>query len=308
MHLEGATVAVTGATGFIGRYLACALADRGARVIGVVRNPERGAALKRRGVELRRADLADPEALRTAFFGADAVICNAAMISIGASRPTEVIAANIEGTRRSLTALAEAGVRRAVLVSSAVAYAPKAGHHYDEDDPLRDESGFVHRLNVYAVSKACAERQAWELSAREGIALSSVRPHTVFGAFDRQTFTRWLKLFMRPPLSVFPAGLHFPAIYAGDLAEAVCRILERDASAGRAYNVAAATGEASYWELMRAYRAAGGAVPRLVLPVPVPIRRSYGVERAARELDFRPRPLVDGFRDMLAIERAEAHP
>jgi nucleoside-diphosphate-sugar epimerase len=305
MDLSGRAVAVTGATGFIGRYLACALAERGAQAIGVVRSPERGENLRQRGIALRRADLADRRALAAAFEGVDAVVCNAALVSIGTSRPAEVIAANVAGTRRSFEAMAAAGVRRAVLISSAVAYRPKRDHRYSEDDPLRGDDGPIHRLNVYAVSKARAEREAWVLAERHGIALSSVRPHTVFGAYDRQSFTRWLKLFMGPPVSVFPAGLYFPPVYAGDLAEAVCRILERDETAGRAYNLAARAGEASYWDLMCAYRNAGGPCPRWVLPLPVPLRRSYATERAERELSFAPRPLVDAFRDMLAIERGE---
>jgi nucleoside-diphosphate-sugar epimerase len=302
VDLRGRTVAVTGATGFIGRYLALALRERGAKVIGVVRHPERGRALLDLGVELRRADLADSRALRDGFAGADAVVCNAAVISIGEISPAEVIAANVAGTRRSLEALAAAGAGRAVLVSSAVAYRPKRGHRYAEDDPLRDDRAPIHRLNAYAVSKACAERAAWELAREHGLALTTVRPHTVFGAFDQKSFTRWLKRFMQPPVSVFPAGLYLPAIYAGDLAEAVCRMLEREIAVGRAYNLAPL--DVSYWELMRAYREAGGAVPRLVLPVPVPLRRRYAADRAARDLDFSPRPLVDCFRDMIAMEAA----
>lgn len=301
MDLRNKSVAVTGATGFIGRYLVTALAARGAHTVGVVRNPDRGADLRRKGIELRRADLADASALARAFQGCDAVVCNAAIVSIGQSRPSEVIAANVEGTRRSLAAAVAAGVGRAVLVSSAVAYRPKRGHRYHEDDLLRDEGGALHRLNVYAVSKACAERAAWKLADQHGIALSTVRPHTVFGAFDRNSFTRWLKLFMRPPVSVFPAALRLPAIYAGDLAEGVCRILERDVARGRAYNLAPL--EASYWELMEAYRAAGGAAPRLVLPLPVPLRRHYAFDRAARDLELVPRPLVESFADMIALER-----
>src|SRR5207244_3981880 len=58
MLLERKQVAVTGATGFLGRYIVDTLLHRGARVVGVVRNPDRVPELRERGVELRRADLA----------------------------------------------------------------------------------------------------------------------------------------------------------------------------------------------------------------------------------------------------------
>ena len=57
---------MTGATGFLGRYLVDGLLARGARVIGVVRNPGRVPELAARGVELRQADLAERDRLGAA--------------------------------------------------------------------------------------------------------------------------------------------------------------------------------------------------------------------------------------------------
>ena len=83
MNLRGATIAVTGATGFLGRYIVDALLGRGAHVIGVVRNPRKLPELLHKGVELRQADLAAPEHLKQAFAGAEAVVSNAALLSLG---------------------------------------------------------------------------------------------------------------------------------------------------------------------------------------------------------------------------------
>jgi nucleoside-diphosphate-sugar epimerase len=302
MDLEGATVAVTGATGFIGRYLVDGLVRRGADVVAVVRRPERAQDL---GVTVRRADLAEPQALRQAFEGAQAVVSNAALVSLGAHGREQLVATNVTGTENVLRAAADAGASHVVQISSATVYRPKRDHFYAEDDPLLDESDFGPRLlsgptGHYAVSKACAERAAWRLSDELGLTLSTLRPHTVFGAHDRQTFTRWLRRFMRLPVSVFPTHLYLPPIYAGDLATAVACILER-ADRGQAYNAAHPPDVHSYWDLMEAYRAAGGRSPRLVLPIPVPIRRRYTTDRL-RALGWQPRPLVQSFRDMITRE------
>lgn len=308
-NLAHDTVVVTGATGFLGRYLVDALLDRGAKVVAAVRTPTRAQAMADRGVEVRKADLRDADSLARAFEGADGVISNAALVALGTHAPEDVIAANVDGTAHVWDAIAAAEVPRVIHVSSAVAYAPKRDHFYREDDPLRDDRGLVHRFNAYAVSKGCAERLAWTRARQHGVALSTLRPHTVFGHGDRGTFTRWLLRFMRPKtVSVFPVGLRFPPIYAGDLAEAVCRMLERPASSHRAYNLATPPDAVSYWDLMKAYDRAGGDTPKVVLPVPFPMRRRYAVDRARDELDFEPRPLVDAFEDMLLrAERAHLH-
>ncbi|MEM7674721.1 MAG: NAD(P)-dependent oxidoreductase [Myxococcota bacterium] len=305
-ELSGKTIAVTGATGFIGRYLIRALAARGARARAVVRRPETARAVFGPEVDVRRADLSDRSALARAFEGADAVMANAALISVASTDRARLVAANVEGVDNTYRAMADAGVRRAVHTSTAVAYVPKRGHSYREDDPLYPPGTRGHPLNHYGVSKAAGEHCARTLCERFGIDLSVGRPHTVFGNHDRGTFTRWFLRFLRPPVSLFPSHLFLPAIYAGDLAEAMCRMLERPAASGRAYHVCSDPDELSYWRLMRAYRQAGGRIPTVVVPVPVPIRRRYSTERMRADLDFAPRAPVDSFRHMLESS-ASAH-
>src|SRR5262249_17400019 len=97
MELRGARIAVTGATGFLGRYIVDVLLGRGAHVIGVVRNPDRVPELAARGVELRKADLAEPDRLAAGFAGANAVVSNAALFSLGNQRWDEHERANVVG-------------------------------------------------------------------------------------------------------------------------------------------------------------------------------------------------------------------
>src|SRR5213595_2798292 len=122
MDLRGAAVAVTGATGFLGRYLVDVLLARGARVIGVVRNPGRVPGLAARGVELRQADLGERDGLARGFAGAQAVVSNAALFSLRNRSWEDHQRANIQGTENVFGALADAGVRRVVHVSSVAVY------------------------------------------------------------------------------------------------------------------------------------------------------------------------------------------
>ena len=300
LDLRGARVAVTGATGFIGRHLVAVLLDRGADVTAVVRRPDAAREAFGPRVRVVEADLADEAALRAAFTGVDAVMANAALVSVATRDRRALVQTNVKGVERTYRAMADAQVTRAVHTSTAVAYQPKAGHRYHEDDPLYPADAHSHPLNHYGVTKAAGERKAVEVCAANGIDLSICRPHTVFGHHDRGTFTRWFLRILSPPVTVFPSHLFLPAIYAGDLAEAMCRMLERDVARGRAYNVCSDPDAVSYWDLMRAYRKAGGRTPKVVLPVPVPIARRYSTERMQSELGLSPRPPVEAFRAMLA--------
>lgn len=300
--MRGRTVAVTGATGFIGGYAARALTGRGASVIAAVRSPSSARALVEGGVEVRSADLSDEDALTAAFTGADAVVAAAARVSFGGSTPGDVLRTNVEGTANVVRAAHRAGARHVLLVSSVGAYRPRNDRTWTEDDALYDDAPPT-RWNAYRLSKAASERVARRLTEEHGLTLSIVRPGAVHGAFDRGTLSRWMARFLAPPVTVFPTRLHIPSAYAGDLAIACCRILERpEVAAGRAYNIAGDPDQ-TFWDLYEAYKEAGGRVPRLVLPIPVPFRWTWDTRRARRDLDFSNRPLVEGFREMIALER-----
>ncbi|MEN0133729.1 MAG: SDR family oxidoreductase [Rhodococcus sp. (in: high G+C Gram-positive bacteria)] len=71
------TIAVTGATGHLGRLVVEALLDKGAAaadIVAVVRTPAKAADLAGKGVEIRQADYSDRAALETAFAGVDKLL------------------------------------------------------------------------------------------------------------------------------------------------------------------------------------------------------------------------------------------
>ena len=101
------TVAVTGASGFIGAAVCARLRADGDDVI----------AVDVAGDPHRRADVADPSATIAALAGADAVVHAAAIVSErGPMR--DFVRVNVRGTRNVLDA---AGSRRAVVLASVAA-------------------------------------------------------------------------------------------------------------------------------------------------------------------------------------------
>src|SRR3989442_13634872 len=122
-------VAVTGATGFVGRHLVDPLRRRGHAVRALVRDPARARWLGAGGGELVPGDVRDPPSLRPFVEGADAAIH---LVGIIVERGRQTFAAvHVAGTEAVHAAARAAGVRRFVHMS-AVGARPEAGatpHH-----------------------------------------------------------------------------------------------------------------------------------------------------------------------------------
>ncbi len=292
-------VAVTGATGFLGRYVVDALLARGMEVVGVVRAPDRVPELRDR-IELRKADLTEPTTLAPALRGVHALVSNAALFSLAESNWELHQRINLEGTRSLLLAAADAGVRRVVHVSSVAVYKGMPREPATETFRQWSEADRPGRTSAYAISKALSEQLAWRVAKEHELALSTVRPSAIYGAFD-PNFTRVLRRWLSMPLVPVPVLARWPFVYAGDVASAVAESLLRGASVGHAYNTA---GDAlSPWDVAEAFYEAGGSPRRLRIPIPFPIARRFDNGAAARDLGFSNRPLLDGFRDTFARER-----
>ncbi len=119
-------IVVTGATGLLGRDVVHRLLARlPADGIGVgVRDPERAADLRERGVRVRRSDFDDPPSLAHAFAGADQVLL------VSAPRIGEPA---LRAHRSAIDAAVAAGVQRILYTSHMAAaptshFAPMPGH------------------------------------------------------------------------------------------------------------------------------------------------------------------------------------
>ena len=299
LKLNESTVAVTGATGFLGRYMVKSLLQRGAEVIGVVRDPGRARDLVEMGVRVRCATLDDRDSMARGFEGADAVISNAALLSLGPTRWREYLAANVMGTANVYDAMAASGVRRAVQLSSVGVYRSPT-RPTDESHPLHSDLRFFSHLNAYGVSKALSERKAWEKADEHGIQLTALRPAGIYGAFDTN-LTHYHKLAMVClPVTLYPCLIRFCMVYAGDVAEAALLSLEKPVAVGKSYNVVGE--DHSIWEFASVWKRVAGRRPLIRVPVPVPYRRFYCNQRIRHDLGWSSRPYEEGIREILATE------
>jgi dihydroflavonol-4-reductase len=156
-------VFLTGATGFVGHHVAKALAGQGAQLRLLARKTSNLANLEGIAGETHIGDLAEPESLRPALSGCDAVVHVAADYRLWIRDPPAMYRANVDGTRELLKLAREAGVPRFVYTSSVATMRFRGdGAPTDEDEPV----SLGDMVGHYKRSKFLAEREA--IAAAEG--------------------------------------------------------------------------------------------------------------------------------------------
>ncbi|MBI1967567.1 MAG: NAD(P)H-binding protein [Gemmatimonadetes bacterium] len=249
-------VALTGATGFVGRHIATLLLKRGHRVRALVRDPGRAPLPAGTTLEWIRGALADRGALQALLAGADAVVH---LVGIIAERGTATFAAvHVDGTRSLVEAAQAEGVRRFVYMSAVGA---------------RDEVG----ATLYHRTKARAEA----IVRASGLAAAVFRPSIISG--PENVPIRLLARLHRllPAVPVFGDG-SFPTqpVWIGDVALAFALAAERPAFTGD-YELGGPD-RLTYVEFVRAIGRASGQ-PRPLVHVPLSLMRV-----AARACDVVP--------------------
>lgn len=131
MSLEGATVLITGGTGYLGRHLAAHLLEfeKPEKVIIFSRDPHKQQWLNRILPSPRMryfiGDVRDPDRLKLAMNGVDWVIHTAAIkiLDVCEYNPSEAVATNVHGTQCVLDACLQAKARM-ILISTDKAVEP----------------------------------------------------------------------------------------------------------------------------------------------------------------------------------------
>jgi CDP-glucose 4,6-dehydratase len=179
-------VLVTGCTGLVGAWTTRFLVERGAHVVGLIRDRVAGSELFRSGVAERidvvRGAVEDDRLIeRTlAEYEIQTVFHLAAQTIVGVANraPLSTFESNIKGTWSVLEAARRCGARPQVIVASSdKAYGEHEQLPYTEDVPLKAK-------HPYDVSKACADMLALTYAHTYGLAVCVTRCGNFYGGGD----------------------------------------------------------------------------------------------------------------------------
>ena len=206
-------VTVFGGSGFLGRHVVRALANRGYRIRVAVRRPELCGHLRPMGrvgqIHAVQANLRYPDSVKAAVRDADAVVNLVGLLfERGNQRFDAVMTAGAE-------AVARAAVGAPLVHVSAIGADENASSHY-------------------ARAKGQGEQRV--LAAQSEAII--VRPSIVFGPED-DFFNRFAALARLAPALPLPGGGHtrMQPVFAGDAAAAVAKAVDGDLKPGTIYEL-----------------------------------------------------------------------
>ncbi|WP_462115490.1 NAD-dependent epimerase/dehydratase family protein, partial [Lysobacter xanthus] len=230
-------ILVTGGGGFLGQALCRGLRARGHEVVSF--NRGHYAELEAIGVQQRRGDLAQRDAVLDAARGCDAVFHNAAKAGAWSRDPREFHDANVVGTQHVLDACREHGIGRLVYTSTPSvthrATHPVAGLGADEV-PYGDDL-----KSPYAQTKKIAEQRVLAANGAS-LAVVALRPRLIWGPGDNQLLPRIVERARAGRLKLVGDGSNVvDTTYIDNAADAHFAAFEHlapgTACAGRAYFV-----------------------------------------------------------------------
>jgi nucleoside-diphosphate-sugar epimerase len=243
--VEGWRICVTGGAGFIGSHLVERLAPKNRIVVfdnfhrdaltasGVGKHPE---------VEIVRGDVLDPEGVKRAIAGCDAVIHLASIAGVDTvlKHPVLTMKVSLLGTYHALEgALAAGTVKRFIDFSTSEVFGRYAYHVTEFDATTLGAVGEARW--TYAVAKLASEHLAMNYHKQYGLSSCSIRPFNIYG--PRQVGEGAVHHFIMralkgEPLTVHNDGAQIRAwCFVDDIIDAILLALEKPEAAGHAFNI-----------------------------------------------------------------------
>lgn len=222
---------VTGATGFIGGYVAQRLVREGYRVRCLVRTTSDTSLLEKFDVELLSGDLTSAGSVASAANGCRFVMHCGALVSDWATID-EIKRVNVLGTRNVLAASVAASVERFLHFSTTDVYGYPGVPGTDETCV---PPGFS---NWYSQTKRAAEAEVRGVEEASPLEVVILRPATVYGPRSEDVVGEMARAICAGQMLLVDGGRALAGLcYAENVVDAALLALRKDAAAGEAFNL-----------------------------------------------------------------------
>jgi nucleoside-diphosphate-sugar epimerase len=224
---------VTGANGFLGKYIVEQLLAAGEEVRTLTRRPD--ADLQKLDVECQYADIRDAASVARACADCETVYHVAGLAGIW-GRAQEYHGVNVQGTRNIVEGCCQQHVRKLIYTSS-----PSVVFGGTDHCGANEQTPYPKKwLNHYSRTKALGEQAVLQANNADGTLTCALRPHLIWGPRDQHLIPRVINRARQGKLRQVGDGTNLvDNIFVENAAEAhllAARALaENPESTGRAY-------------------------------------------------------------------------
>ena len=307
---------VTGGTGFIGACVVRNLLARGIPVVIGEAKPDEAIAATLTGADLMPMDVSDANAV-AAVFEKHRNITHCIHLAYLMSAEVEAnpplgVKVNVLGMVHLFEAALRNKLARVVFASSETVYGASQKVYGNRPVTEDDFCSPAEHFFTYGMMKVLNEFMAQKYVRTHGISLACVRPPVVFGHGRKRGSVLWAEAFASNPALDQPVQLPFSAnsretwIYKDDCAEQMIRLALKPQLAHFAYNNGGDS--VSGHELANAVRhwLPGANIAFDESKPTTPLIDWQDGQRLEHEIEFKPRPLLEGVRAHINQARVEA--
>ena len=226
---------MTGATGYLGGWIAKRLVEGGFQVRALAREQSNVMALTRLGVEVVTGDLGIDRSVAAAVEGVDVVVHAGAGTR---GTPEDLYTATVQGTRNILDACRASNVRKLVYISSCSVYQTSG---YMKNQIVTEDAQlerYPQRRGPYSAAKLRAETLVAEVMGRQGCPIVVLRLGTLCGPGSDPLAGMLGIALARRVFIVFGTGVaEMPLVHVRDAVDAIVACMLNSAADNQVFNV-----------------------------------------------------------------------